>query len=368
MKRKVRVTFLQTAAYPLFNDDCKSIHGGAEIQFYLLAKKLAEDPNFEVQFVVGNYGQKKVEYRHGVKLIRSHNPTQNQLLNLLKALHYFVILYQTKSDIFLSSTASAAVGLISFFCKLFKKKYIYRSASIIDVDLSWINRNGIGGKIYQFGLEKSTKIIVQNTDQFLQLQKNHSIEGFVFKNIFQFENQRITSEKKHILWVGRIDSMKRPELFLQLAERFPAENFVIICPLWDIYLKEWTATKASAEKLPNVQFIERVPFAEIQTYFNHAKIFVNTSDFEGYPNTYIQAGIGSTPIVSLNVNPDNFLNEWNCGFDCKGSFDKMVEYTQLLLSDNETYNTMSANIFDYVKTNHDLESNIDKFKTLLMYE
>ena len=66
----IRVCFIILRAYTLFNPDVKDVIGGAEVDLYLLATELAKDKKFEVRFVVGDYGQKQIEVRENVTIIK----------------------------------------------------------------------------------------------------------------------------------------------------------------------------------------------------------------------------------------------------------------------------------------------------------
>ncbi len=80
----------------------------------------------------------------------------------------------------------------------------------------------------------------------------------------------------------------------------------------------------------------------------------------GIPNTFFQAFRQYTPIISLNVNPNNIFNEHNIGFYCDNNFQKMVENTKPLIEDSKLYENISLNCFEYFKENHKIK-NITEF-------
>ena len=245
------------------------------------------------------------------------------------------------------------VGIAAFYAKLFGKKHLHRTAHLIDVNSSWIENNGIAGKIYKYGLLNANKIVTQNKEHKELLLQNHAINADILKNAFEIKNNQ-PHEKKNILWVGRFESWKNPVFFLNLAKTVSTHNFTMICPANENNKQEWKAFQKKTLRIPNLTFIEQVPFSEIQSYFNEAQIFINTSDFEGFPNTFLQAAQAKTPIISLNVNPDNFLNEYNCGIFCNNDFDSMVEQTKKLLNNKQELQLKGENCYRYLKKNHDI--------------
>ena len=85
---------------------------------------------------------------------------------------------------------------------------------------------------------------------------------------------------------------------------------------------------------------------------------INTSAFEGFPNTFLQAGKYGVPIVSLNVDPDGFIERNACGTVAHGAFDQLVEGVRRLKQDPDWFEHCSQNIRAYVYEHHDLEKKI----------
>jgi glycosyltransferase involved in cell wall biosynthesis len=368
--QKLRICFIQTNIYSLFNEENNSIHGGSELQLYLIAKELSKNDDFKISFITGDFGQKNIENYHKIQLFKSFTPKSNDSLlkKLFQAIIYYRLFKEINADIYFTSAANSTIGLVSLFCKINNKNHIHRTASESEVNLSYKNK-GILGKIFLYGLENANIVVTQNEQHRNLLKINHNINAYLFRNSFIIPKNDLETNKEFFLWVSRYDSMKKPQIFVELAERFPRNKFVLICPPAAERQKEWDKFRDEIDKrnLTNLTFIEKVPFNDIQKYFNKAKVFVNTSDYEGFPNTFLQAGIGKTPVLSLNVNPDNFINEYNCGSFCENDFNELVENAKTLINNEKVWKEKSENIFKYTKENHDIYKNVEQL-TRMIYD
>ena len=114
--------------------------------------------------------------------------------------------------------------------------------------------------------------------------------------------------------------------------------------------------------MPNVTTLGRVPFDEVEKYFASAKLFINTSVFEGFPNTFLQAGKYGIPIVALKVDPGQMLTKHGCGATCNDHMDKLIEQVRLYMSNSELYEQASSRCLSYVSAYHNKE------KVVLEYE
>jgi len=133
----------------------------------------------------------------------------------------------------------------------------------------------------------------------------------------------------------------------------------MICPKSND-AKYYGIIKNKALQVKNLHFIEFVPYNEIDVYFKKAFLFINTSLYEGFPQTFIQATMNAVPIVSLHVNPEDFLNVYECGYGCNGNFEVLTNKINELWEDNEKYKTLSDNAYTYAYNNHNIAINVKK--------
>ena len=352
----MKICIVNFNIYCLFNPQSLAPMGGAELDMYTIAKEL--ENIHDVSMIAGDWGQKEIEVFGGIRIIRTF-PLGKR--GVYRAIRRFFLFWKKLSyadaDVYISSGAGADVGVIAFFCRLKKRRFIYRTAHLIDCDGSYVKKNGLFGMIYEYGLQNASKIVTsvrQHKDILIDrypdfFGKIHHINLGIF-------TRDVLLDKKYVLWVARCEKWKKPEIFLEIAKILDGVSFVMICPKQENDLIYFEEIKRKADELSNVTFIESVPFKDIQPYFDKAKVFINTSDAEGFTYTLIQSGLARTPVVYLNVNPDEVITKHAIGYVSDNNKEKMSEQIKILLNDEKDWKEKSENAFQYVKKNHDIET------------
>jgi glycosyltransferase involved in cell wall biosynthesis len=123
----------------------------------------------------------------------------------------------------------------------------------------------------------------------------------------------------------------------------------------------WNSVSARASKLPNLEFIEKVPYHEVQEHYDTAKIFVNTSTFEGFPNSFIQAGLGKTSLLSMCVDPDGMICVFGSGMLSGDSLALLIDSAAQMLSDQEKLALMQEGSARMVSEWLDNSANVEKY-------
>lgn len=370
---KIKVCFVSIYAYHYFNPESKSRFGGAEYQLYLLAKKLASDPEFEVSFVVGDFGH-NIGDVDNIHLYKFFDPRPKW--KYFRAIKAFINLWNNlrkiNGDVYIQSSANFETVVVSLFARFKRRKFIYLIAHDDEVKLEkpeWMAPNGIVGeirwKLFKNALRNSDLVLAQHEEQRHDLERNYKKGSKVRLYAHKITKPEINiDQKKYILWVARGEKWKQPEIFLKLSEKFPNEKFVMVMPATND-LEYFNHIKSAASKLKNLEFIDMVPFDKIDEYFLHAKIFVNTSRSEGFPNTFIQAALARTSILSLNINPNQMLEKFQMGFWANGNTDKLSNFLTQIVNDNNQLQKIGDQAYNYVKTHHDLDVITENDKQLI---
>ena len=356
--RITKICFIAPKAYPLFNPDVKEVFGGAEVDLCFLAKELAKDKNFQVSLITADYGQEKFEIIEDIRIIKGVDFKKNPIIG---AIMVWRALNKAHAEMYMIKTISPGMFLVAFFCRLKGRKFLYRTSNTNSCDGTYLKQHSILGRIYKCALRTATHVFVQNKTDRENLERTTGVSSTVIPNGHQL-TKLCESERDTILWIGRSVQIKRPMLFIDLAEKIRDEKFTMICQQATGDQKYQELVRR-ARQVENLEFIERVGFDEIHSYFQRAKVFVNTSDAEGFPNTFIQACQHGTPILSLNVNPDQFLEEYNCGIFCNGNVERLADSLKLMLAGNTSLE-MGKNARRYVEQNHDIRDVAEKYKKL----
>ncbi len=344
-----RVCFVSLNAYKVFNPASSASIGGTELQMHSIARELAKHPEYEVSFIVGDFGQPYHE-RIGSISVYSSFPLTKRLLSLISApFILWRILFSIRPHIIISSPAGAEVGILALYAKLARVRYIFRTAS--DVDCTKRKEHDMGripGFLYNLGLHLADQIVTQHEKQHRDLKRYYSRESVVIKNGYHIPTSIPQKGKgeKSIVWIGSSRTVKRPDIFFAAAKHFPEYTFVIILSRSGdptIY----TSCKQKAKKLPNVRFLGELSPEHTTTILKESSVLLGTSDYEGSPNTYISAMIHGIPIVSLHV---------PCtGIDAHGDVESMYEAIDTLMKNDAEYRDLVTAGKSYAKKYHDMQ-------------
>ena len=104
---------------------------------------------------------------------------------------------------------------------------------------------------------------------------------------------------------------ERPHWLLELAETYPDYTFDVVgeANTDNNYAADF---RAAAERMPNVVVHGKVPRHRIAEFYRSADVLCCTSEFEGFPATFLEAWSFGLPTVST-VDPGGFISARNAG-------------------------------------------------------
>jgi glycosyltransferase involved in cell wall biosynthesis len=254
----------------------------------------------------------------------------------------------------------------TFYTLVFKRKLVFRAASILDADLSLAG--GTGWREFSFAAKLLHSLTLRKADAIVANASYVSralSRTLPKKRILTIHNgQKIEparrQEPSHVLWIGTMSRVKNPEVFLRLARDLPEIQFVM-CGGGPLYSK----IRNDARDLRNLRIVGQLLGQTKQVILQHSYAVINTSLAEGFPNTLIEAGVQMIPYVSF-VDPDEVICRNNLGFHVN-SFSELVERTAQLVSDTRLRISLGTNIRSYVEKEHDIAKTVSEYDRLLRF-
>lgn len=340
----------------LFDLTSSRTFGGASVQLFNIAQALS---SFEdVHVVQGLY-----EYAHVYNNI-SHEAAEIDFVCAekdslwIKFKKTFKFLKRHHPDFVLQRGLTLFSCFLALFCRLSGIHFIFMFAHDLEAKGRY-QKNAKKCPLYPLLLWSSWKLIAQHKWQYSKLPRNKRL--LVYSG-YPMPKRRSPKPLDPVLWVGRLEPWKNPEIFLDLARAFPRRNFVMIAPGFHRYHEYGKKIQDIAGKLANITLLDFVPYQKINKYFAQASYYVNTSDEEGFPNTFVQAAMNSVPIISFKVNPDNILSEYDLGICCNSSLDVLLS---ALKTNSADYKRYCENAYNYAYERHDINKIAEDIRVIL---
>jgi glycosyltransferase involved in cell wall biosynthesis len=88
----------------------------------------------------------------------------------------------------------------------------------------------------------------------------------------------------------------------------------------------------------------------MDSHYAGARVFINTSDTEGFPNSYLQSWIRGTPVVAF-FDPDDVIQRERLGF-AVSSLEDMQNHVCALVSDTCLWARTSARCQHYMASRY----------------
>ena len=366
-RAKPHICFVAPYAWPVLSRDPNiQVVGGAEVQQCILARLLAAN-GYPVSMITFDYGQpsptlidgitvhKAFREDAGIRVLRFVHPRLTTMWRTLRAVN---------ADVYYQRSSAMWTGVVAEFCRLHGKRSIYAGASDRDFELGQEQILHARDKwLYRRGLARVDRIVAQNPFQLESCRRHHQREALVIPSCYVPPEHALHASLEHdrVLWVGTIHGYKRPHMLLDIAERLPHRRFVVIGGpsiggerLKPGYFEE---VRARAARLANVEFTGFRPLAEVERWFDRARLLVLTSVYEGMPNVFLQAWARGVPTVAtVDVGaPVNTV------FTDVGQGTGRVE---ALLSDRALWTQASHDCLAYFERNHSASEVLARYARL----
>ena len=358
-----------------FNCFFPAISGGAEYQTYLLSQCL--DPKrFEIFFLSLNSRQEGMQEISGIKVyfFKPHGSIYRLIDDgYISNFKYFKsILQHEKPDVVYQMMGNSATGMLEYLSKELGFKFIWACAS--DADLWYLQpfslfqiRRIPDYFLKRRGICKADLLLVQTEHQKYQIKKQFRRNAVLLRNLHSvpLDLPLKSTEEIRVVWIANFKPLKQPDLFIDLAGRFKEHNMVRFIMIGRPGPKEWQKKiELRIEHLNNLSYLGELSQYDVNENLKYSHILVNTSKYEGFSNTFIQAWMRKLPVVSLNVDPNRLLSAGGLGY-CSHNIENLYYDVRRLIHDKQLRDLIGEKARNYACEYHSIDKVGKEFQELL---
>lgn len=356
---------------------CNTPRGGYGFIVRKLLKKSLPDDEFKITVCLGtsrSFFKKTVQYsEEGIEVIRLPKwrylaakivNSYDALLTIEATVDYLFSLKNriNKKVIFWIQDPRTRQDWEEIDSVVLAKEKSYWS----DRTYSWVNECHLLGKV-QFVTQ--ARCLIEKAKELYHLPSDLVVD-FLPNPIFMPRDSECLmkegTKRNEVVFLGRLDSVKRGWLYCEIAKRLPEYNFYVLGGATNEDEKRKNSILHKYDCLSNLKFLGHLDGEEKDAYLRRAKILVNTSIHEALPVSFLEAFSYGVTVVS-NQNPDNLVSRYGVwvgkslgdGWEDVDSFVRAIKDTM----SNEGLRLKKAEeAHQYVKTIHDPK----KFKKQLV--
>ena len=116
------------------------------------------------------------------------------------------------------------------------------------------------------------------------------------------------------------------------------------------------------EKMSNVSYLGMVARRDMPSLYRSSTVFCCSSEYEGFPNTFLEAWSQGVPIVST-FDPDDLIKERKLGIAATDK-DGLVTGIRQLCSNRDMWEEYSSNARSYYQDNHSVDQVMKQFEKI----
>jgi len=313
--RKLRLLFLDFQI-PYLLKDAEYPVGGACVRQLALARGLTS-LGHRVGIITWKGARRYLGEEQSFDLVESYIPDSGpkklrfffyRFPSLLRAAKAYV------PDFIFQKCFGGETATICIIARLLKVPFIYMAGNDIDADGGYRQRLGfLESAAYQYALGNAAGIIVQNEYQLREFRKSLNGKNIaVVHNPVSFSGDslpriRTRAERGYIAWLGVFQPQKNLPALLEIAKRTPEIEFRVGGMLQTGSGQRVQKVLKELSSLPNVRMAGYLRRREILPFLANALALLNTSYYEGFSNTFLEAWLSGTPVITRSIDPDGII-------------------------------------------------------------
>jgi glycosyltransferase involved in cell wall biosynthesis len=329
--------------------------GGAETQILGVARGLASAGLSVAVLVVGERSRLPREVDGVRVLTQAKAPAVRGLGGLLHDLRTLYALVRSPARVVVKRNASRSVAVAALAARLRRASFVYSSANVVDFDLGRLEQS-INVRLFEWGARAAAELVVQTDEQADLCRARFGRDPVVIRSIAERAEPR-SLPPEAFLWIGRLASYKQPEAYLDLAEAVPEATFRMVgVPTEPDGPRLAAALAERAASLPNIELLDPRPRPQLVPLVERAVAIVNTSEYEGMPNVFLEGWSRGVPALAFSHDPDGVVSRHGLGSFAGGSPERLAELARECWATRSDQREVAARCIGYVRRHHDFDA------------
>jgi glycosyltransferase involved in cell wall biosynthesis len=353
------VAFYVPLIGPLLTSSRARPTGGAETQIFLLARGLARRGSRVCLLVFDIPGAPIPSSVDGVDVsVRPPYKSHESLGKLRESVALVRTVMGADADLIVTRSAGPHVGLVGIAAKLRRRRFVFSSANVSDFRFPQLEAKRSNRALFRLGIRLADDIVVQTSEQIELCEERFRRTPVLIRSIAETPAQPEV-EPQIFLWIGRLVWYKRPLAFIELARRLPEARFAMVgvpVPYAAGGGELIEQIEMAAEAVPNLELVAPRPRRELLELFGRAVAVVNTADFEGMPNVFLEGWARGVPALALSHDPDGVIEGYELGYFAHGSQQQLEEHAKFLWQNRGAREALAKRCRQYVRTHHSLDA------------
>ena len=348
--------------------------GGSEMQMRTLGGYLLEQGH-EVVYYFREFVPEKPsqETQEGATVYRNERP-HGQVLGLMRDAERLREIVRKEAPGVLYARCFRSVFVLGRVSRQTDVPFVYQVPFALDssffglAQLKHIRKSlplTFYGFLSQRALKHATQLLTISLDDADALMELRGLDARTIYNMHPIPDAPISKTAPPlVVWINNIKSIKRPDLFVDLASRCHDTRARFIMSGRMGHGRADQGLRRRIEATRNLDYIGPTTLDEANALLAEATVNVVTSRSEGFPNGTIQGWLRETPTITT-VDKDQVITRNRIGFHAS-SVDEMEGKLRFLLDHPDECAAMGRRAREYAIENHSIESQGPKYEAALM--
>lgn len=342
--------------------------GGSENQAYNIAQYMKKE--HEIVFVSPNADCDEAIEDNGMKIYKLKQNYISSRLTYDKADMLRTILANESPDAVYNRVLTALSGVAAKHCREYNKHFVWHIASMAELvrrrnlSVRYMFHEMRENRLKEQAKRLSSAVIAQAEYQKAMLGEALKVKTAVVRNFYTEESDISENEgKTRVIWLSNVKRIKRVEILFRIAgllENRTDIEFILAGRnangAFGKYVRE------SAERA-NIKMTGELTRKEVSALLKSGDIMLNTSEMEGFPNSFIEAWLAGLKVVSISVNPDKML-KGRLGYEA-GDEHKAADYIAGFADNAEKHRNDRSGIRAFAIATFNPEKNIRAISNII---